>query len=38
MKELADVLSAARQVTWAGQTHLAKASVLAPVLAVFFED
>jgi len=36
MKELADVLPNARHVTLAGQTHMVKASVLAPVLVELF--
>jgi pimeloyl-ACP methyl ester carboxylesterase len=38
MKELADVLPNARHVTLAGQTHMVKASVLAPVLVEFFAN
>jgi pimeloyl-ACP methyl ester carboxylesterase len=36
MKELADVLPNAQHVTLPGQTHMVKASVLAPILIEFF--
>lgn len=36
MKELADVLPNAQHLTLPGQTHMVKASVLAPILVEFF--
>lgn len=38
MKELADALPNARHVTLPGQTHMVKASVLAPILIEFFAN
>jgi pimeloyl-ACP methyl ester carboxylesterase len=38
MKELSEVLPNGRHVTLPGQTHMVKASVLAPVLTEFFAD
>lgn len=38
MKELSDVLPNGRHVTLRGQTHMVKASVLAPVLTEFFAN
>jgi hypothetical protein len=36
MKQLAEVIPNAEHKTLAGQTHMVKASVLAPALAEFF--